>query len=70
MPTEKSSPQTLAVRLAAMTAKAPVEVVLAPLRLELTPAGPIDLPLGQMMRLARPGPITAAGGTCRCPASD
>ena len=47
-----SLPQTLAMRLGAMTAKAPVEVVLAPLRLELTPPGPIDLPLGQMMRLA------------------
>ena len=29
----------------------PVEVVVAPLRLELTPAGPVDLPLGQMARL-------------------
>ena len=35
----------------ALTAKAPVDVVVAPLRLELTPAGPVDLPLGQMMRL-------------------
>ena len=52
MPTEKSSPQTLAVHFAALAAHAPVEVVvLAPLRLELTPAGPVDLPLGQMARL-------------------
>ena len=51
MPTETSSPQTLAMRFAALTAKAAVEVVVAPLRLELTPAGPVDLPLGQMARL-------------------
>ena len=51
MPTDKSFPQTLAMRFAALSAKAPVEVVVAPLRLELTPAGPVDLPLGQMARL-------------------
>jgi hypothetical protein len=51
MPTERSCPQTLAMRFGALAAKAPVEVVVAPLRLELTPAGPLDLPLGQMVRL-------------------
>ena len=39
------------MRYAALAAKAPVDVVVMPLRLELTPAGPVDLPLGQMMRL-------------------
>ena len=39
------------MRMGNLQAKAPVEVVMAPCRLELTPAGPIDLPLGQMMRL-------------------
>ena len=50
-PTDPSSPQELAVRMGNLRAVAPVEVVLAPCRLELTPAGPIDLPLGQMLRL-------------------
>ncbi|MGO9109380.1 MAG: Ig domain-containing protein [Thermoguttaceae bacterium] len=50
-PTNSSSPQELAVRMGNWNAAAPVEVVMAPCRLELTPAGPIDLPLGQMMRL-------------------
>ena len=50
-PTIHSSPQELAVRMGNLKAAAPVEVVMAPCRLELTPAGPIDLPLGQMMRL-------------------
>ena len=50
-PTNPSSPQELAVRMGNLKALAPVEVVLAPCRLELMPAGPIDLPLGQMMRL-------------------
>lgn len=50
-PTNSSSPQELAVRMGNLKAMAPVEVVLAPCRLELTPAGPVDLPLGQMMRL-------------------
>jgi hypothetical protein len=51
MPTDPKSPQTLAMRHAALAAKAPVAVVVMPLRLELTPPGPVDLPLGQMMRL-------------------
>ena len=50
-PTNSSSPQELAVRMGNWKAAAPVQVVMAPCRLELTPAGPIDLPLGQMMRL-------------------
>ena len=50
-PTNSSSPQQLGVRMGNLKAAAPVEVVVAPCRLELTPAGPIDLPLGQMMRL-------------------
>ena len=50
-PTTSSSPQELAVRLGELKAAAPVQVVMAPCRLELTPAGPIDLPLGQMQRL-------------------
>ena len=45
-----------------MEAKAAVEVVMAPCRLELTPAGPIDLPLGQMMRLQ--GVANYSGGRC------
>ena len=50
-PTNPSSPQELAVRMGNLKAVAPVEVVLAPCRLELAPPGQIDLPLGQMMRL-------------------
>lgn len=50
-PTNSSSPQELAVRMGNWKAAAPVSVVMAPCRLELAPAGPIDLPLGQMMRL-------------------
>ncbi|MGA2034145.1 MAG: Ig-like domain-containing protein, partial [Thermoguttaceae bacterium] len=50
-PTTPSTTQTLAVHFDKHKTSAPVEVVLAPLQLELTPAGPIDLPLGQQMRL-------------------
>ena len=50
-PTTPESPQSLALRWAGLTDTAPVEVVVAPLRLELTPHGPIDLPLGQMLSL-------------------
>ena len=39
------------MRMGNLKAMAPVEVVLAPCRLELTPAEPVDLPLGQMLRL-------------------
>jgi len=51
MPTDTSSPQRLALRLGDLEASAPVEVVVAPLRLALKPIGPVDLPLGQQMRL-------------------
>ncbi len=50
-PTTPESPQTLALRWASLTDTAAVEVVVAPLQLELTPHGPIDLPLGQMLSL-------------------
>jgi len=50
-PTEPSSPQSLAMGFQGLKASGPVEVVVAPLRLELTPAGPVELPLGQQMRL-------------------
>ena len=57
MPTDKSSPQTLAMRFAALAAKAPVEVVVAPLRLELTPAGPGGPAPGANDAAARLGPL-------------
>lgn len=50
-PTDPSVPQTLAFRFRDHEAAAPVEVVLAPFRLALSPAGPVDLPLGQQVRL-------------------
>ena len=50
-PTDPSSPQKLAIYFAGHQTSAPVEVVLAPLQLDILPAGPIDLPLGQLMRL-------------------
>ncbi len=50
-PTNSSSPQQLAVRMDNLKTEAPVQVVMAPCRLELTPSGSIDLPLGQMLRL-------------------
>ena len=50
-PTEESSPQSLALRFKKLLAEAPVEVVIAPLRLELTPSGNVDLPLGQAMAI-------------------
>ncbi len=50
-PTTSQSPQTLALRWGEFTDSAPVEVVVAPLRLELTPQGPVDLPLGQVLSL-------------------
>ena len=59
-PTDRSSPQKLAVRMGSLKAEANVEVVFAPCRLELTPTGPIDLPLGQMVRLQ--GYANYAGG--------
>jgi len=59
-PTDPSLPQTLAMRFGRHGASAPVEVVVAPFRLALTPAGPVDLPLGQQMRLQ--GWATYSGG--------
>ena len=50
-PTNSSSPQELAVRMGTLTTAAPVQVVMAPCRLEVAPPGPIDLPAGQMLRL-------------------
>jgi len=50
-PTDESSPQSLALRFKKLLAEAPVEVVIAPLRLELTPSGNVDLPLGQAMAI-------------------
>ena len=49
-PTIHSAPQKLGVRMGNFKASAPVEVVMAPAAWNW-PAGPIDLPLGQMMRL-------------------
>lgn len=59
-PTDPSSPQELAFRLGDHRAEAPVEVVVAPLRLALSPAGPVELPHGQQRRLA--GWATYSGG--------
>ena len=50
-PTNSSLPQEFGVRMGNFKTAAPVFVVMAPCRLELTPGGSIDLPLGQMMRL-------------------
>ena len=41
-PTPPKPPQTLALRLAPNKASAPVEVMIAPCQLEITPPGPID----------------------------
>ncbi len=51
LPTTTESPQQLTLRWADLDDTAPVEVVIAPLRLELTPHGAVDLPLGQMLSL-------------------
>lgn len=50
-PTAPESPQSLSLRWANLTDTAPVDVIVAPFRLELTPPGPVDLPLGQMLLL-------------------
>jgi len=50
-PTEQTSPQSLALRFDKLVDEAPVEVVVAPLRLELTPSGHVDLPLGQALAI-------------------
>jgi len=59
-PTDPSIPQSLGVYFDTYEASAPVEVIVAPLRLALKPAGPVDLPLGQQRRLS--GWATYSGG--------
>jgi hypothetical protein len=61
-PTKPKLPQLLALALGPKKASAPVEVVIAPCRLEITPVGPINLPVGQLMRLQ--GWATYTGGRC------
>ncbi|HYW80484.1 MAG TPA: hypothetical protein VE890_12955, partial [Thermoguttaceae bacterium] len=51
MPTDPSVPQALGVYFQEHRAAASVQVIVPPLQLALTPAGPIELPLGQQMRL-------------------
>lgn len=50
-PTGAGSPQSLALRRGALADAAPVDVLVAPHEVELTPAGPVELPLGQMLSL-------------------
>ena len=50
-PTDPKSPQTLGLAFDKLHASAPVEVVLPPLRLDITPVGSIDVPLGQRVKL-------------------
>ncbi|MGD0898096.1 MAG: hypothetical protein ABR915_09700, partial [Thermoguttaceae bacterium] len=60
-PTPPKSPETLALRLGANKAAAPVEVMVAPCLLEISPAGPvIEVPVGQLIRLQ--GWATYTGG--------
>ena len=54
-PTTAKEPQTLALDYGRLRASAPVEVLLAPMQLELSPAGPIPLPLGQRITLEAAG---------------
>jgi hypothetical protein len=61
-PTNPLKPETLLVKFAGQKASAAVEVMVAPCRLEIAPPGPIDLPLGQMMRLS--AYATYSGGRC------
>ena len=76
LPTTTESPQQLTLRWADLDNTAPVEVVVAPLRLELTPHGPVDLPLGAnavaggLGQLCRrlPGPASAGTSSMECPA--
>lgn len=49
-PSSPSSPQKLSLGYKRLTVDAPVEVVQAPLRLELTPPGAVELPLGQALQ--------------------
>jgi hypothetical protein len=50
-PTDPKSPQTLGLAFDKLHASAPVDVVLPPLRLDITPVGSIDVPLGQRVKL-------------------
>ena len=50
-PTTPATPQQLAMRLGEYVAFAPVHVVVAPMRLKISPEGTVDLPHGQMARL-------------------
>ncbi len=59
-PTQGKSPQKLSFYFEGHQASAPVDVIVAPMRLEVTPPGPIELPLGQQMRPA--GLATYTGG--------
>jgi len=60
LPTSPETPQRLVVGLGQMQAEAPVEVVVAPFRLKLVPAGPVEVPLGQQVALK--GIATYSGG--------
>jgi len=51
LPTDAGSPQALAFLFRGLSGSAPVEVVLAPFELTLGPPGPVDVPLGQQIRL-------------------
>ncbi len=51
MPTDPGSPQTLAFGLRDHECSAPVQVVLGPFELALEPRGPVELPVGQQIRL-------------------
>lgn len=50
-PTDPSAPQKIGLGMGALTTSAPVRVVVAPMRLRLTPGGKIDVPVGQVRRL-------------------
>ena len=50
-PTTPTTTQQVAMRLGEHVAGAPVHVVVAPMRLEVEPRGPVELPHGQMVRL-------------------
>ena len=50
-PTTPDAPQTLAARFGKQLASAPVEVTVSPLSLKAEPAGPLTLPVGQMLTL-------------------
>ncbi|MHB8897414.1 MAG: hypothetical protein ACYC6Y_01565 [Thermoguttaceae bacterium] len=50
-PTSADLPQSLSLHRGALTDSVPVQVIVAPFRLELTPPGLVELPLGQMLSL-------------------